>query len=83
VLSAWEPVALWEPYDPASVLSARLAKLASKELGLDDLRNDLALEKVSRGVALAGSAGLPLRGGLPGGRHGGRFATSLMRSTRR
>jgi nucleotide-binding universal stress UspA family protein len=68
VLSAWEPVALWEPYDPASVLSAPLAKLASKELGLDDLTNDLALEKVSRGVALAGSAGFTAEGRVARGK---------------
>jgi nucleotide-binding universal stress UspA family protein len=62
VLSAWEPVALWEPYDPASILSAPLAKLASKELSLDDIANDLAREKMSRGVALAGAAGFAAEG---------------------
>ncbi len=33
VLTVWEPVALWELYDPATILTAPLSKLASKELG--------------------------------------------------
>jgi nucleotide-binding universal stress UspA family protein len=68
VLSAWEPLALWEPYDPASILSAPLAKLASEELGLDDIANDLAREKISRGVALAGSAGFNAEGRVARGK---------------
>ena len=37
VLTVWEPVATWEPYDPATILSAPVSKLLSKELGIDEI----------------------------------------------
>ncbi|MEO6859890.1 MAG: universal stress protein [Solirubrobacteraceae bacterium] len=57
VLTVWEPVRVWEPYDPATVISAPLARLASEELGLDEIAADLAREKAERGLALARDAG--------------------------
>ena len=30
VLTVWEPVATWEPYDPATILSAPVSKLLPK-----------------------------------------------------
>ena len=50
VLTVWEPVALWEPYDPATILTAPLSKLASKELGLDEIASQVARETSDRGV---------------------------------
>lgn len=57
VLTVWEPFAVWEPYDPATILSAPLAKLASKALALDQIAEEVAQDKVTQGVALAVVAG--------------------------
>jgi nucleotide-binding universal stress UspA family protein len=62
VLTVWEPVAVWEPYDPATILTAPASKLFSEELGLDEIANELAREKMDRGVALAGEAGFEVQG---------------------
>ena len=53
VLTVWKPVALWAPYDPATILTALASKLASKELGLDELASQIARETSDRGAALA------------------------------
>jgi hypothetical protein len=49
VLTVWEPVALWAPYDPATMLTALVSKLASKELGLDEIASQIARETSDRG----------------------------------
>ena len=68
VLTVWEPVATWEPYDPATVLSAPMSKLLSRELGVDDIAAQLAEEKVKQGVALASSAGFAAQGRVTHGK---------------
>jgi nucleotide-binding universal stress UspA family protein len=62
VLTVWEPVAVWVPYDPASILTAPVSKLASKELDLDEIACELAREKTDHGVALARKAGFEAHG---------------------
>lgn len=62
VLTAWEPVSNWEPFDPATVLSAPLSRLASEELGLDGIVEELAREKVRAGTDLARQAGFEAEG---------------------
>lgn len=62
VLTVWEPVAMWAPYDPASILTAPASRLASKELHLDETTSDLAREKADQGVALARRAGFEAEG---------------------
>lgn len=61
VLTAWEPVAVWEPSDPATILSAPLAMLATDALGLDEIVRDLARERAEQGVGLATEAGFTAR----------------------
>jgi len=68
VLTVWEPVATWEPYDPATILSAPVSKLLSKELGIDEIAAELAEEKVKQGVALASSAGFAAQGRVAPGK---------------
>src|SRR5260370_21229922 len=68
VLTVWEPVALWAPYDPATMLTALVSKLASKELGLHEIASQIARETSDRGVALARAAGLAVRGSVPEGK---------------
>src|SRR5260370_14243599 len=57
VLTVCEPVALWEPYDPATILTAALSNLPSKELGLDGIAGQVARETSDRGVALPRTPG--------------------------
>jgi nucleotide-binding universal stress UspA family protein len=68
VLTVWEPAALWVPYDPATILTAPLSKLASKELGLDEIAHQAARETSDRGVALARTAGFEVRGSVAKGK---------------
>jgi len=68
VLTVWEPVAVWEPYDPATILTAPVSKLASKALGLDEIAHALAREKRDRGVALARKAGFEVQGRVAKGK---------------
>ncbi|HEX5194353.1 MAG TPA: universal stress protein [Solirubrobacteraceae bacterium] len=62
VLTVWEPLALWEPYDPATILTAPIAKLASEALDLDAVTEELASETMTRGVSLAQAAGFAAEG---------------------
>ena len=62
VLTVWEPVAIWEPYDPGAVLSAGVSRFAAKELGLDEIASDIARSTVERGVELARQAGFAATG---------------------
>jgi nucleotide-binding universal stress UspA family protein len=57
VLTVWEPVASWEPYDPATILSAPLSRLASNAFDLDEIMRDLARERAEHGAELATDAG--------------------------
>jgi nucleotide-binding universal stress UspA family protein len=68
VLTVWEPVAVWEPYDPATALTAPLSKLASHALGLDEIARDLAEERVTAGCELARQAGFAAKGRTTAGK---------------
>jgi nucleotide-binding universal stress UspA family protein len=68
VLTVWEPVATWEPYDPATILSAPVSKLLSEEVGIDQIAAELAQDKVKQGVALASSAGFAAQGRVAHGK---------------
>jgi nucleotide-binding universal stress UspA family protein len=68
VLTVCEPIAVWEPYDPGALLSAGVAKLASKRLELDEIANDLARDEVDRGVSLAVAAGFSAEGRIAHGK---------------
>lgn len=68
VLTVWEPVASWSPSDPATILSAPLSRLASKELDLDEISRDVARELMQRGVELATEAGFEAVGRLEEGK---------------
>lgn len=62
VLTVWEPVAMWEPYDPATIISAPLSKLAANALGVDEVSQEIAQEKADHGVRLAEEAGFTAEG---------------------
>src|SRR5258708_23511045 len=68
VLTVWEPAALWVPYDPATILTAPMSRLASKGLGLDEIASQVARETSDRGLALARTAGFEVRGSVAKGK---------------
>ena len=68
VLTVWEPLASWAPYDPATILSAPLSRLASNEMGLDEIIRDLAQERLEQGTDLAAAAGFRAEGRLEKGK---------------
>ena len=68
VLTVWEPVRSWAPYDPATIVSAPLSRLASKALGVDEIALDLGRERLQRGVELAVAAGFGAEGRLEEGK---------------
>lgn len=68
VLTVWEPVASWEPYDPATILSAPLEKLAAHAMSLDEITRELAQETLAKGVGLAREAGFQARPHLAKGK---------------
>ena len=68
VLTVWEPVRSWAPYDPATIVSAPLSRLASNALGLDEAVRDVAREQMERGTGLATQAGFEVEGRLEEGK---------------
>src|SRR5262252_7746165 len=64
VVTVWEPVAVWEPYDPAAVLTAGVSRLSSERLGLDEIASEIAQGTMQRGVELARQAGFDAGGEL-------------------
>jgi nucleotide-binding universal stress UspA family protein len=68
VLTVWEPVASWAPYDPATILSTPLSRLASNALGLDEIMRDVARERMQRGTKLATEAGFQAEGRMEEGK---------------
>jgi nucleotide-binding universal stress UspA family protein len=61
-------VASWAPYDPATILSAPLSRLASKALDLDEITRDVARERMQHGIELATEAGFQAEGRLEEGK---------------
>jgi nucleotide-binding universal stress UspA family protein len=68
VVTVWEPVAVWQPYDPAAVLSAGVSRLSSERLGLDEIASEIARATMQRGMELAREAGFNARGELKSGK---------------
>jgi len=68
VVTVREPIELWSPYDPATILDAGIATLASKPLGLDEIADEIAQKQLDAGVKLARAAGLEAQGRVARGK---------------
>jgi nucleotide-binding universal stress UspA family protein len=68
VLAVWEPVGSWEPYDPATILTAPVSRLLASALAFDDIARDLARERMEHGIELATAAGFQAKGRLEEGK---------------
>jgi nucleotide-binding universal stress UspA family protein len=68
VVSVWEPLAVWEPYDPGAILSAGVARLGSDALGLDEIGREVADDTLRTGLEHARKAGFEARGQTIGGK---------------
>jgi nucleotide-binding universal stress UspA family protein len=68
VLSVWEPIRVWEPWDPLSIVSAPLGRLVAKEVDLDQIVADLARDKAEHGATLARAAGFDATARVAGGK---------------
>ena len=68
VLTVCEPLPNWEPYDPATILSAPLSKVASRALDLEEIADEVARDTVLQGVALATAAGFGAEGRTESGK---------------
>lgn len=62
VITVSEPLKLWEPSDPATIIDAPIDKLLSKVLQLEEIIDDVAREQVNRGVEVARAAGFDAQG---------------------
>jgi nucleotide-binding universal stress UspA family protein len=62
VLTVDEPLATWDAYDPATIVSAPLSRLASKALDVDEIAREVAQELIGEGVTLARAAGFEAEG---------------------
>ena len=57
VITVWEHAADWLPYDPATIITAPISRIASHTLGLDEIAREFAQQTAERGVELARIAG--------------------------
>lgn len=64
VLTAWEPMAVWDIHDPATILSAPLDRLAQRALDIDQILEEVAGETLAQGVSVARESGFVPEGRL-------------------
>jgi nucleotide-binding universal stress UspA family protein len=62
VLSVSEPIRLWQPSDPATVLGAPIEALLNKALEVEKLLDQVVEEQANRGIELARAAGFDAQG---------------------
>lgn len=68
VVTVSEPLRLWEPSDPATIIDAPIGKLLSKALRLEEVIDEVAQEQVNQGVEIARAAGFDAQGRVARGK---------------
>lgn len=68
VVTVIEPIRLWEPSDPATILDAPIGRLLSKALELEEIADEVAQDQVNRGVELARAYGFDAQGRVARGK---------------
>ena len=68
ILTVNEPLRLWEPTDPATLLDVPIQKALSKALELEEIVDKVAEEQMRRGVELARAAGFDAEGRVARGK---------------
>jgi nucleotide-binding universal stress UspA family protein len=68
VLTVSEPSPTYERYDPATILTAPVSKLASRTLELDEIAQEVAADTLEQGVSLAAAAGFAAHGRIAHGK---------------
>ncbi len=68
VLTVWEPIELWAPWDPATLIDAGIAKVTSEERELDEIAREAADRVAERGAQLAREAGFAVSTEVLGGK---------------
>ena len=68
LITVCEPIKLWSPSDPATILDAPIGKMLSKTLELDEIADEATQDEVDRGVELARAAGFQAQGRIAHGK---------------
>ncbi|HSC04179.1 MAG TPA: universal stress protein, partial [Solirubrobacteraceae bacterium] len=68
VLTVCEPIRLWSPSDPATILDVPIGRLLAKRMDLDEIADTVSQDEVTRGVQLARDAGFEARGRVEHGK---------------
>jgi nucleotide-binding universal stress UspA family protein len=68
VLTVWQPMRTWDPFDPLTALSAPLERLVLSGEEFDRVIEQIAHERLDRGLQLARAAGFEAEGRLARGK---------------
>ena len=68
VVTVREPLDLWAPYDPITLLDTSVARLGAKALGLEEVADELAQDQLTRGIELSRAAGFTAEGRIARGK---------------
>lgn len=68
VITVSEPIRLWSPSDPATILDAPIGRLLSRALQFDEIADEVAQRQVGRGVEFARAAGFRAQGRVAHGK---------------
>lgn len=68
VLTVSEPLELWAPYDPATMIDAGIAQITPERRELEEISREMASKAAARGLELARAAGFEADSRVAGGK---------------